>query len=382
MDPHDDKQKCFLIYFPGRSYYLYADSHSSAVQWVKQLQKIIFKTRNQGTNVKISIPIANVLELEEVHLLGSSDTLKLTALDNDETFAMDEFYFSFFGRTREAFEKLQSCLSGNTDEAPPLQQDRERTMSGESTRFSDSVKDTTTYIRSVSPNTELLEEGTHRRSFDAPRQQQSDRRSSPEMKRSSFGEETQSASSRRPSLLPSFREGLPLMTGNRSRTPSPLRSSFDSIDRPSYESLAESAGGTSPSEERSWSDRGKMLWSRGINVADWMRQRSAEVGTMLATPTSTINAGVGKVSQLWTGEYLKSEQAKWISEETAKDMKDQNPEERFQSHFALPPSEKLQGTYYGYVFRTFPFYGKAYISQRYFCFRSLLPGIKTKVHLR
>jgi hypothetical protein len=37
------------------------------------------------------------------------------------------------------------------------------------------------------------------------------------------------------------------------------------------------------------------------------------------------------------------------------------------------------GAYYGYVFRTFPFYGKMYISKKHFCFRSLLPGIKTKV---
>jgi len=82
---------------------------------------------------------------------------------------------------------------------------------------------------------------------------------------------------------------------------------------------------------------------------------------------------------LWNGDTGKSENARWITEETAKDMRDQNPEERFQTHFALPPEEKLLGAFYGYVFRTFPFYGKMYISKRHFCFRSLLPGIKTKV---
>jgi sterol 3beta-glucosyltransferase len=127
-----------------------------------------------------------------------------------------------------------------------------------------------------------------------------------------------------------------------------------------------------------------MIWSRGANVADWISQRSAQVGsqvgTMLASPTSTLNAGVGKVSQLWSGDSIaRNEHARWITEETAKTMKDQNPEERFQTHFALPPTEKLLGFYYGYVFRTFPFYGKMYVSTKHFCFRSLLPGIKTKV---
>ena len=179
--------------------------------------------------------------------------------------------------------------------------------------------------------------------------------------------------------------------GRRSPSPSPLRKPrtfSDSFDRIEHAGLS---GGKSPqvgTEEASWSDAGKMLWSRGANVADWMRQRSAEVGTqvgtmlagtMLSSPASTLNAGVGKVSQLWNGDTGRSEHARWVTEETAKDMRDQNPEERFQTHFALPPTEQLLGAYYGYVFRTFPFYGKMYVSRRHFCFRSLLPGIKTKV---
>jgi sterol 3beta-glucosyltransferase len=155
------------------------------------------------------------------------------------------------------------------------------------------------------------------------------------------------------------------------------------LDHASHE---KSSGAASPlADESTWTDKGKMLWSRSVNVADWMRQRSAkvgsQVGTMLASPTTTLNAGVGKVSQLWSGDAAKSKHARWVTEETAKDMRDQNPEERFQSHFALPPTEKLLGAYYGYIFRTFPFYGKMYISKRYFCFRSLLPGIKTKVSI-
>ena len=53
--------------------------------------------------------------------------------------------------------------------------------------------------------------------------------------------------------------------------------------------------------------------------------------------------------------------------------------DRFRAHFAL--TEKLQATYYGYLHRVLPLYGKIYIGERHFCFRSLLPGTKTKLIL-
>lgn len=297
----------------------------------------------------------------------------MTVLDNDETYAMDEFYFSFFSRTREAFAKLQACLNAKSKDTVPATQSH-RTISTESTKFKDSVKDTTTLIRASSPTTESFErsprlstEGFQDIMDDAElveADHHSPNRHSLRMSRAAI----------RHFSLGSFN------SGRRSRSPSPLRSSAE-FDRISHG--GRSGAATPPAQETSWSTTRKMLWSRGVNVADWMRQRSSKVGshvgTMLASPTSTIHAGVGKVSQLWSGDTSKSEYAMWVTEETAKDMKDQNPEERFQTHFALPRTEKLLGAYYGYVFRTFPFYGKMYVSRRHFCFRSLLPGIKTKV---
>jgi hypothetical protein len=297
----------------------------------------------------------------------------MTVLDNDETFAMDEFYFSFFSRTREVFEKLQSCLNLNSSSTPAITNSPH--PSGESTKFKESVKDTTTFIRSASPTPDFFE-GT-RRSQDQPRKSGESLRVAEIMDDAELVSASGTSSKRR-SIRKAFRELSLGSLSPRGRSSSPLRSSFDSIDRPGS---GRSSGFHTPhqqKEEPTWTDTGKMLWSRGINVADWMRQRSAEVGSQVG---SKINEGVGRVSQFWSGEGTRSDHARWVNELTAKDMKDQNPEERFQTHFALPRTEKLQGAYYGYVFRTFPFYGKVYISKRHFCFRSLLPGIKTKVLL-
>lgn len=311
-----------------------------------------------------------------MHLLGSSDTLKMTVLDNDETYAMDEFYFSFFSRTREAFTRLQAALDAKRkeekeEEGPQSPEPGAPTprLSRESTKFLDSVQDTTMHIRSSSPTQEH---------FDLPR------RSTDNSRRHELTDEpeilapTPKRHSFRMSRDTIRQFSLGSLNRKSSRSRSPLRHSFESVERAS-------SGHTTPhAHEPTWTDTGKMLWFKGVDVADWLQQRSSkvssQVGTMLASPVgTTIQSGVGKVSQLWNGDYSQTQHAKWVYEETAKDMKDQNPEERFQTHFSLPQTEKLLGAYYGYVFRTFPFYGKIYLSKRHLCFRSLLPGIKTKV---
>jgi sterol 3beta-glucosyltransferase len=55
--------------------------------------------------------------------------------------------------------------------------------------------------------------------------------------------------------------------------------------------------------------------------------------------------------------------------------------EHFREHFALPDAEQLQSSFFCSLTRIFPTYGKIYVSNHYFCFRSLMPGSKTKVEL-
>ena len=61
MDERDEKHKEFNLFTLNRVYRLRADSGESARQWVKQLQKVIFKSRNQGSNVKV--PLSHNLSL-------------------------------------------------------------------------------------------------------------------------------------------------------------------------------------------------------------------------------------------------------------------------------------------------------------------------------
>lgn len=80
----------FCVKMPSRVYNFKADSAPSAKDWVKSLQRIIFRSHNDGDSVKISLPIANVLDVEESQIIEYTDTCKIRVIDSDETYAVDE----------------------------------------------------------------------------------------------------------------------------------------------------------------------------------------------------------------------------------------------------------------------------------------------------
>lgn len=79
-----DKSKdetSFSVLTDDRTYYFKADSVASAKEWVRSIQKVIFRTHNDGNSVKISLPTQNVLDIEESTLLDFADTVKIRVID-------------------------------------------------------------------------------------------------------------------------------------------------------------------------------------------------------------------------------------------------------------------------------------------------------------
>lgn len=122
---------------------------------------------------------------------------------------------------------------------------------------------------------------------------------------------------------------------------------------------------------------------RAAGFAGYLRTRSKRMSNLLATESMGY---VEKVSGMWAGggkHYGDDEGV--MPDDRLEDLEDEDDAvghgDRFRAHFALPASEKLQATYFGYLHRALPLYGKIYISNRKFCFRSLLPGTRTKMIL-
>ena len=80
----------FSVVTHHRTYHFRADSAQSAKEWVKSLQRVIFRSHNEGDSVKISLPIENVVDIEESQMVELADTCKIRVIDNDETYAVDE----------------------------------------------------------------------------------------------------------------------------------------------------------------------------------------------------------------------------------------------------------------------------------------------------
>ena len=122
---------------------------------------------------------------------------------------------------------------------------------------------------------------------------------------------------------------------------------------------------------------------RAAGFAEYLKSRSKQMSSLLATESMGY---IEKVSGMWIGgqkHYGKAERV--LSEDQNVDPEDKegslNHGDRFRAHFALPSTERLQATYYAYLHRVLPLYGKIYISERKLCFRSLIPGTRTKMIL-
>ena len=115
-------------------------------------------------------------------------------------------------------------------------------------------------------------------------------------------------------------------------------------------------------------------FQRAAGIAGYLRNRSKQMSDLLATESMGY---LEKVSGMWVGgqqHYGESERI--IPQDRDVDAEDKengcNYGDRFRTHFAQPPTEKLQATYFAFLHRVIPIYGKIYISQSKVCFRNLL----------
>ena len=77
------------------TYHFKTDSDTNAHEWVRALQKEIFRIRNEGDEVKIRIPLNNILDIENIKVLSIIDALRLRVVDSSETYNISEYVLAF-----------------------------------------------------------------------------------------------------------------------------------------------------------------------------------------------------------------------------------------------------------------------------------------------
>ncbi|KAI1338154.1 glycosyltransferase family 1 protein [Xylariaceae sp. FL0016] len=468
----------FSVTTHHRTYNFRADSGPSAREWVKTLQRVIFRSHNDGDSVKISLPIDNIMDVEDSQMIGFADTCKIRVIDNDETFAIDEYFFSFFSFGKEAINVLKilvqgSPSKGNTDdqrvprnraaeESPrhssvSLARNRDRSPASASNdlrspKLREHIK--TTLAPMASPHSprdrsprasgdimrssfdvlrpvgrrsldleNLTRDGSGARSFSASRSMNKSRhrenqtaQDKPESSGSyvhsledpsfsnlvaSSNEDPSGSQILRGSEVfrrPTIRSESDSRSSVREPSPSRARTSETSHARkgPHVRHAATTGSNKDPGVGQksdpvatptlqNLAKMGSYPLQRAGFFANYINQTGKRMSNLLATESMGY---VEKVSGMWKGGRKHYHDNTGLGadgdlEDDAADTEEKMAiaNERFRAHFALPEAEKLQSTYFGFLIRVLPLYGKVYISDRNFCFRSLLPGTRTKLIL-
>ncbi|KAL8900563.1 MAG: hypothetical protein Q9192_001007 [Flavoplaca navasiana] len=489
LDDSKDKGKettNFSVVTNERVYHFKADSPSSAKEWVKTLQKVIFRSHNDGDSVKISLPVENIIDVEESPVIDFAKTLKIRVVDSDETYAIDEYFFSFFSFGDDALEVLRLMVDSsaahniptdyinqfpdNGDSASSREHSRRPTRQASLNVRSASPRDQslpalTDAVRATLPPISPLDRASPRPSAEWTRGSIDVGRRSMEFGRASFEQGHRSASTSRMSSTRKHRvekspspkdaqgssdsyvhslepgtesSALDVSSDATQASASQILNRSDVFQSPTIQRHQNSPRDKSGMGQRRSHDSvkpkailadiqihpqsrsqtqaspktrplplphqipdsqlqpsasspalqqlvkaGSYPLQRAAGFAGYLRSRSTRMSRLLATESMGY---VEKVSGMWAGGRKHYGDAEGVIPDGRRDdcEEDEDPAghgDRFRAHFALPPSERLQATFFGYLHRVLPLYGKIYISNRKFCFRSLLPGTKTKMVL-
>ncbi|KAK5082338.1 Sterol 3-beta-glucosyltransferase [Lithohypha guttulata] len=470
----DKEPRDFSVTTDHRTYYFRADSAISAKEWVKVIQKTIFRSHNDGDSVKISLPMENVIDIEDSPVVDFAETIKVRVVENDDSYAIDEYFFSFsFGV--DVMHTLRTLFDdsvrrrGSVDLLSPVADDATRSPSPSARKplqaarepspmspIRESVRATLTpyalgpdgkmtprmsgdFIRSGnSPSRTSFDQAVEygRSSFERGRASEPTSRLHPMAgeRRTARSPLARPAEKPETSYFPPTQEkgsdsstASPSSPSNVDMSASQILSRSDVFHAPVVRRMSTLVSDDTDNENRLSGDEqdafpkpshgrkvalqaeaitgqtlvgtdhprtasptlqeivkaGAYPLQRAGAFAGYLKNRSERMSRLLATESMSY---LEKVSGMWAGQrkhYGENETV--IAEDQDVDPEDEEANvgygDRFRTHFALPATEKLQATYFGFLHRVLPLYGKIYISNSKFCFRSLLPGTRTKLIL-
>ncbi|CDH55331.1 glycosyltransferase family 1 protein [Lichtheimia corymbifera JMRC:FSU:9682] len=98
----------FKVITMNKTWHLQADTNAAMVEWINVLQKAIFKAKNTGNSLKIALPFENILDMELTEAFEFQQFLQIRAVGIDDSFVMDEYYFTYFADANATFTSLKS----------------------------------------------------------------------------------------------------------------------------------------------------------------------------------------------------------------------------------------------------------------------------------
>ncbi|KAF2724187.1 glycosyltransferase family 1 protein [Polychaeton citri CBS 116435] len=416
-----------------RTHHFRAESAASAKEWVRQLQKVIFRSHNDGHSVKICLPILNVMDVERSYVANMAETMRVRVVDEQnqsDPWASEEYYFSFFEGAERAVQAVHELLKrtgrsetvitdpteakasksrSRSDKVPrSLSSSRRRGVGSDnagsgrrrSRSLSRSSIDTAERLRlelSQSPDPTLSNSIAQSvESFITSSEQHTDDDFQEDVSASqmldgdvAFREPT----IRSPRPRRTLPEGLIEDIGVDQISPEPARAkpphpataaaaevNDDQNRNADRRNSVQSSG--RPSFETTRPARFASPFQYASNLTGYVRKQSKVAASYLSTSPMTYYDKVTGAIAGGQRHYSETDGLPALEDridDPEEDLDKTEHERRFREHFALPDEEKLIAVFYTSFYRVLPLYGKIYLGTTCLCFRSLLYGTRTKI---
>lgn len=355
----------FQVLFNDQYYILQADSFYYARHWTSVLKKQLFACQHAETDtMTVRIPLENVVDFEEDTIVDKSGTLRVRAVENSSTFAIDEYFFVFFKGNAETVKNKMTEVINNI----------ELKESDDVVEFKQC--DQKISVPQQAPEGEAgVEEEDKGTDKEKGEEKETGERMEDSVGEASLNELGLSESHKTNNLILS-----PLSSGlGYIRASSPLRV------RRTLKSMADNLKLVSPNRlSKVDSDIVIEHYSPGTDTDD---SSSLQKDTKSIISRFTPKRKLHTMSQMWNADpvHYKTQYFDSFFPEDDSYMANgqitEDSNERFREHFSFDESISLVASYHGYLNKNVPVYGKIYVSNKNVCFRSLLPGLSSKMIL-
>lgn len=394
---HDGKATPhFKVFTDERTFKFHADSQHAARSWCGALKKQVFAAQHSNNNsMSVKIPLSNILDLDEQPIVEHSSTLRIRVLESSETFAVDDYFFMFFDNSGSNLKEtinLQLAQLGMDGSQVQVDFNKSTSPVGEESNTVDNGDATPKRGRSpsilkrvLSPVSRMHRDGTSV-SLPVPRLPKS-----PNRVKQRLRSVTDSLVLRSPGTG-NVEERIILEHHSSSAKTDAASAAMDAA---SGDIGGESGEGGEGGESGESSDgdndndggrdeKDDEYSGSHLSVQkeqDSILGKSLRPRSRLArwTPRSFKNVG-----NMWAAHPFHYQNGTLFSADDTHLVEQHEQAEanrRFRHHFSLGDSESLVATYYAYLNKNIPVYGKIYLGQNVLCFRSLIPGSKTKMIL-
>ncbi|TXT13065.1 hypothetical protein VHUM_01466 [Vanrija humicola] len=355
----------FKLRTSERNYTFTADSEANATEWVRVIQKAIFKVQHEGESVKIVIPLEAVFDIERNPTLEFAETIEVKVVDPEDAMSMDSYFFASFPDNDVAFNVLHQALENRpVSNLPPPSSVQEEAQHNEKTAQATAggyglpsigtvlrplisrpgVTETRTPI--VAPNQPTLPQAHMDESFEYHGGSDTEGSDDDSDSAGVKGYPPKQVGKPPPGMGPPPASGWPT----------------DWIKKPASK-LFGSSPGRSGAPKR---------WSKGKATRGPRAQVTEVLGTSAITTDEESEADLARWQS--SGLSFVSGSGSAAPTDAAIDIKVIN---KFHRTFAVPETDQLLDHFTGYLYRLIPVRGRFYISENHLCFRSYQKIYKT-----